>query len=162
MGIIPRDGLYNTISTWDARCWYRNGVEIHFMSEDLARPLVEKYRVHHDHGTTFFGTKGWISVDRGGIYANPPSLLEGEVGSDAILLPKSKNHRRNFLDAIRNRAETISPIESAVRVDTISHLCQMSILLGRAVRWDPEREALIGDSDAERMMARPMRSPWTL
>ncbi|NUN96745.1 MAG: Gfo/Idh/MocA family oxidoreductase [Candidatus Omnitrophica bacterium] len=162
VGIIPSDGLYDTISTWDARCWYRNGVEIHFMSEDLARPIVEKYRVHHDHGTTFFGTEGWISVDRGGIHAGPPALLEAEVGPEGVHLTKSKNHRKNFLEAVRSRGETISPIESAVRVDTLSHLCNMSARLGRPIRWDPDREAPIGDSDAERMMARPMRSPWTV
>ncbi|MHC4326057.1 MAG: hypothetical protein ACYSUX_17445 [Planctomycetota bacterium] len=36
----------------------------------------------------------------------------------------------------------------------------MAILRGRKIRWDPKRERIIGDQEANRMLGRAMRSPW--
>ena len=38
----------------------------------------------------------------------------------------------------------------------------MAQRLGRMVRWDPEKEAVIGDPEAQRMVARSYRAPWVL
>jgi len=91
-GTIPADGLFDTIAEWDVNCQYANGVRMHFMDAITAKPDVSKYRTFKDHGTTFFGTKGWVSVDRGGIYANPPVLLQTVLRPDDIPLYKSNNH----------------------------------------------------------------------
>lgn len=161
-GVIPSDGLFDTISTWDMHCRYKNGVTIHFMSSDIAQPIVERYRPFHDHGTTFFGSEGWVSVDRSGVCSNPASLVDSVIGTHETHLYESDDHRQNFIDCIKSRAKTICPVDQAVRVDTISQLCNIAVRLNRKVRWDPARERILNDSDADRMMSRPMRSPWTL
>jgi len=161
-GTIPTDGLYDTIASWDVFCRYANGVVMRSMSSDISAPAIDKYRPPKEHGTTFFGTEGWISVDRGGVYANPPSLLQSEIRPEEIHLYESDDHRGNFLDCIKSRSQTICPVEAAIRVDTISQLCDMTIRLNRKIRWDPENERIVDDPDAERMLSRPMRSPWTL
>lgn len=161
-GDIPTDGLYSTITSWETTFRYGDGVEVRYVSANRVRPLIEGYRGPHDHGTTFIGDKGWVSVDRSHLLADPPSLLETALGEDAIHLYESENHCQNFIDSIRSRQETVSPIESAVRVDTISQLLNISIRLGRKIHWDPGAEKIIGDPDAERMLSRPMRCPWTL
>jgi glucose-fructose oxidoreductase len=161
-GTIPSDGLYDVIESWDTTLRYADGVEVRYVSSDRVRPLIESYRRPNDHGTTFIGDKGWVSVDRGGLYADPPSLLNSEIGLNEIHLYESGNHWQNFVDCIKSRKETISPIDTAVRVDTLSHLCDIAIRLGRKIRWDPVTERISGDSDAERMLTRPMRAPWTL
>lgn len=71
-----------------------------------------------------------------------------------------KLHVRNFLDCIRTRKEPLSDLESAHRVATVCHLANISLRLGRQLRWDAMREEIIEDVEATRMLARTYRSPW--
>jgi hypothetical protein len=41
----------------------------------------------------------------------------------------------------------------------MSDIC---IRLGRAIRWDPETEQIVGDAEATKMLDRPMRKPYTM
>jgi hypothetical protein len=88
--------------------------------------------------------------------------LQSEIGPNEIHLYESNDQRQNFLDCVRTGKPTVSPIEAAVRSDTISHLCNIVIRTGRKIRWDPNKEVIIGDEDASRMLTRSMRSPWHL
>jgi hypothetical protein len=36
----------------------------------------------------------------------------------------------------------------------------MSLKLGRSIRWDPEKEQVIGDREAAAMCVKPYRAPW--
>ena len=69
-------------------------------------------------------------------------------------------HVRNFLDCIKTGAEPVSDLESAHRVSTACHLVNISLRLGRSVRWDSAREEVVGDPEAARMLVRPYRAPW--
>jgi predicted dehydrogenase len=69
-------------------------------------------------------------------------------------------HVRNFLDCIKSRETPISDLESAHRVSSLCHLANLSLRLGRSLRWDPIAEDVIGDRDASAMLTRPYRSPW--
>lgn len=162
-GVFPKDGLYDTATDWDIRCLYANGVKMRFMSNRVAKPIVEKYHRHFvSHGTTFIGTTGWVSVDRVGIYADPPSLLTSIIAADEIHLYESNNHYKNFVDCIKSRAVTVSGAEAAVQSDIISQLSDIAIRTGRKIKWNPQKEIIIGDEDASRFLMRSMRSPWHL
>jgi len=69
-------------------------------------------------------------------------------------------HARNFLDCVRSRKEPISDLESAHRVATVCHLANLSLRLGRRLRWDATRGEIIDDAEANRMLVRPYRTPW--
>jgi hypothetical protein len=56
----------------------------------------------------------------------------------------------------------VNPLESAIRSDTISHLSDIAIRVGRPLRWNPETETISGDAEASKRLDRPMRSPWTM
>ncbi|MFL5339655.1 MAG: Gfo/Idh/MocA family protein [Gemmataceae bacterium] len=71
-----------------------------------------------------------------------------------------KAHIRNFLDCIKSRQTPPSDLESAHRVATACHLANISLRLGRRVRWDAAREEIVGDAEAGRMLVRPYRPPW--
>jgi predicted dehydrogenase len=71
-----------------------------------------------------------------------------------------RRHARDFLECVRSRREPISDLESSHRVATACHLANLSLRLGRKIRWDAGREAVIGDREAEGMLERPYRAPW--
>ena len=125
--------------------------------------LFMRYRQRwSNHGTTFFGSEGWVSVDRGGIEASSAALYSVEFGPSDKRLYKSAHHQRNFIDCVKSRSETISPFEAAIRSDTISHLSDIVVRKRRPIEWDPKQEQIVGDADAARLLARPMRKKWAV
>jgi hypothetical protein len=48
------------------------------------------------------------------------------------------------------------------RVATVCHLANLSIKLGRKLKWDPVKEEFVGDAGAMAMMDRKRRDPWQL
>jgi len=161
-GMLPKAcGLFSTVYNWDIRCRYESGVRLRFMSHRPAEPVVRSYRKRwSDHGTTFFGGRGWISVDRRGVEASDPELLSKSSGSSGNRVTKSDSHSRNFLDCVKSRNDTVSPFESAIRSDTISHMSDLVVRTGRKIRWDPVREELIEDEAANRLLKRTQRAPY--
>jgi predicted dehydrogenase len=75
-------------------------------------------------------------------------------------LDQFRRHARAFLDCVRTRDEPISDLETGHRVATACHLANLSLRLGRKLRWDAQRETVVGDPAAETLLARPYRSPW--
>ncbi len=61
---------------------------------------------------------------------------------------------------MKSRATPISDLESGHRVATACHLANISLRIGRKVRWDGERETIVGDEEAARMLVREYRAPW--
>jgi hypothetical protein len=165
-GVLPKDGLCDTPVTWRVEHLYANGVRmIHMDSRHTEKefpqfitPVLE----NRGCGILFIGSDGWVIVSRGGLDAQPKSLLQTTFGSNEPRLPVSNNHKRNFLDCVRTRQETICPIDTAVRSDTICHLDDLAIRLGRKLHWDPAREQFVNDAEANRLLTRPLRSPWRL
>jgi len=71
-----------------------------------------------------------------------------------------KQHVRDFLDCIKSRKEPISDLESGHRVATACHLANLSLRLGRRIRWDADKEAILDDAEAAKLLVRPYRAPW--
>jgi predicted dehydrogenase len=161
-GIIPADGLADTAIAWEIEHTYANGVKMIHASTRIAARRAKQFAVRNGPGILFIGSEGWVLVGRGYLAAEPKPLLTATIGPDEIRLPASNNHRRNFIECVKSRRRTICPVETAARSDTICHLDDIAIRLGRKLKWDPEREEFINDETANRMLTRPMRSPWRL
>jgi predicted dehydrogenase len=71
-----------------------------------------------------------------------------------------RRHVRNFLDCVKSRRTPISDLESSHRVVTACHLANLSLRLGRKLRWDAARETIADDPEAARWLERPYRPPW--
>lgn len=160
-GSLPPAGtLWDTVESWDVACTYADGVELRNMGHRVAEPVVRNYRVWRDHGTTFHGSEGWVSVDRTGMYSSDKNLASATLPENSVRLRAAKSHARDFVDCIRSRAETISPLEAAIRCDTISHLSDLSVRFGREIRWDALNEKIVADAEAEKALDRGVRGRW--
>jgi len=69
-------------------------------------------------------------------------------------------HWRNFLDMIETRGRPVSDIEEGYITAASCILANMSCKLGRTLVWDPQKGQVVGDDEANRLLARPHRSPW--
>lgn len=144
-----KEKLYNTATDFTFDALYANGVT-----------LTVSSRVRG--GVTFQGTEGWVWVNRGAIETSSQALLDYTPEPGEIVYDKSDNHYRNFIDCVLSRKQPIAPIEQAHRSITIAHLGNISLRLGRDLRWDPVTERITGDDAANAMLSRPMRKPWSL
>ncbi len=145
---IPTEGRNNVVMQWDVKIRFANGVKMTF-------------KPGGDH-TRFIGTKGWVGISRGGIKAEPESLLSVKLGPNDKHLIQSRSHGGNFIEAVRTRQAPVSNIEDAVHSDIISHISDIAIRMKRKIVWDPAREEIIGDPEAARLLTRATREPWQL
>lgn len=150
-GEFPRDGLWNTATSYHIRHRYANSIEWILTSEA-------------PRGIKFEGTEGWIFVHIHGakLEAEPKSVITSVIGPDEIHLHESLDHHLDFLQAVRTRQDPVAPVEAGHKTATFCHIGNIALLLGRKVVWDPEAEQFINDEQANRMLSRPMRSPWHL
>jgi Oxidoreductase family, NAD-binding Rossmann fold/Oxidoreductase family, C-terminal alpha/beta domain len=153
-GVIPSDGLYDTVYNWD--------MKIKLGDVDLIfRPGADR--------TKFIGSDGWIQVARGADrnLASDPALVPTKPAEPLTpnddSLQVSRSHSGNFAQAIKARKAPVSNIRDAVRSDVISLLCDIAVRTGQIVTWDPAKKELVKPSaDAQAMFSRKMRAPWTL
>jgi hypothetical protein len=116
-------------------------------------------------GTKWIGTDGWVWVDRGGFDASNAEWKSMKRLPDDVLkvkLPESRDHYRNFLESVKSRKPTITPVETAHRSLVPGHLGLISMLVGRKIRWDAKRERIVGDEEASKLLTREYRAPWKL
>ena len=153
-GDYPKDGIFNTPWQYKVTTKYANG---------LTMIIANDKQLKHGMGTCWYGDKGWFHVTRDEpIHASDKSILDEVIGPNEIHLYESIDHHQNFIDCVKSRRETITPAEVAHRSLTPALLGEISMLTGRKLKWDPEKEVIIGDDEANRMLSRPMRSPWHL
>jgi predicted dehydrogenase len=77
------------------------------------------------------------------------------AGEDTMALNK-----RNWIDCIRSRQRPLCDVEDGHHVAVACNLANMSVKLGRSIRWDPDKQVVIGDKEAAAMCLRPYREPW--
>jgi len=112
-------------------------------------------------GTTFIGTKGKVSVNRGKLVTEPAELAESPlVAAELTQLYRSSNHTKNFLECMKSRELPICDVEIGHRSATVCHLGNLVARLGRPVKWDPVTESCPDDVEAQAMTDREYRSPW--
>lgn len=68
----------------------------------------------------------------------------------------------NFGQAVKARKLAGGHAEAAHRTATLFHLANIAIRTGRKLRYDPVKEEIVGDEEANRLVYQPMRAPWRL
>lgn len=171
------DGICDTATIWEMDYRFANGLTMKFVgapnggnrNESTGEPFLhseewkQRYRRITTHGTAFEGGDGWVHVDRDGINLQREDLIDTNADEFKVKLPRSSGHVRSFLESVRSRAATVSNIDSALRADTLCHLADIAMRLGRKMTFDFRKERFSPDASANaKLKARPMRKPWHL
>lgn len=149
-GYPTRDDSYNSANDYAVICKFDNGTEMNITSRG-------------DNGILFEGSKGRIFVSRGKITGTPiENQWDKDLFGDSDLrrLYKDKppeGHKNNFYRCIREGGLTISDVFSHVQAMNTCHLAAIAARFGRAIKWDPKNEKIVGDEQAAGLFARTQR-----
>ncbi|MCP5532948.1 MAG: Gfo/Idh/MocA family oxidoreductase [Akkermansiaceae bacterium] len=114
------------------------------------------------HMIRFIGSEGEVLVSRGKVASSPKELVRHRYGPNDVQVYESKDHRVNFIESIRSRKPTICPASVGHRSGTICQLSGIAERLGRALKWDPAAEQIVGDNEARAMQDRPRREGYEM
>ena len=150
----PHEAIWNTATTFHLSFRYASGLTTELFTDAP--------------GLKFEGTDGWL-LSRGWratATSNRPELL-------ATILPVEQQLRRprtdgsggehmEFTDAIKERRQAYALAEIGHRTISVAHISNIAMMLGRKLRWDPDKEEFPGDDEANAMLRREQRKPWTI
>jgi len=124
-----------------------------------------------DHGVAFHGNDGVLVVDRGGWEVYPETERKDRKRAYKTAgVPRQGagnqdyhfQHVKNFIDCVQSRKRPNSDVEIGHNSMIACHLGNIAFRLGRQVKWDVEKERVIGDTEAQQYVMREYRSPWKL
>jgi predicted dehydrogenase len=152
----PKEDVFNTAT--------RYRIELKY-PQDIHMTIAGGY-YEIEEGTKWIGTDGWVQTSNwGGFTCSNPEWREGKNLPDElrkVKLYESPGHVRNFLDCVKSRQPTITPVETAHHSVIPGHLGLISMLTGRKLQWSVAKEEIIGDADASKLLTREYRAPWKL
>ena len=114
------------------------------------------------YGTKFIGSEGWIFSENDKLLASDTNILRIKPKDGDVRLFESKNHHRNFIDAVLSRGPVAAPASIAHRTATACYLGSLAAALKRPLKFDPAAETFPGDDEANRMLLKPMREAWKI
>ena len=146
----PINAQYNVPNKFEFNCTYADGLEI---------AVADKFHM----GSKWYGEDGkWIQVWRGGLKASDPAILREQMGPGDDPLYTSRDHHGNFVDCVKNRKLTITPVETAQRSISVALLGEIAMMTGRKINWNPVTEEIANDPSASALLGRSYREPWVL
>ena len=128
---------------------------------------------------TFYGDKGtlkvsvngydFISSDKGAepIHKDVDFELDkypqdkNEKGIELFASPAVRYHMKDLLANIESRGRPVADVEEGYISTASCVLANISMQLGRSLAWDPAAGKVVGDDEANRLLRRPYRAPWT-
>jgi predicted dehydrogenase len=128
-------------------------------------------------GATFYGDKGTLKVGVMGydflplgggqpVHKDVTYELEQypedktEKDLEKHVAPAIRHHMQNFLASIDARSRPVSDIEQGYISTASCILANNSMKLGRSLAWDPEKQLVVGDSEANALLSREYRAPY--
>ncbi len=109
------------------------------------------------------GNVAWpVGFDRSArVPAKPRCEAMGETGLH-IDPSCQEAHIQAFLESMRSRKRPNADVEIGYRSVSACHVGTIAYRLGRKVRWDAAAGTFHGDAEAQAMMSKSYRQPWTL
>ena len=158
-GYAVQKDRYNTATKFNFTVTYPGGTEMIIRNDT-------------DNGVLITGEKGRIFVNRKKLVGKPVEDMENNpLPEEAIAkvyknLPMESNERKqhwaNFLHCHRNKLEPISDVHTHMQMLNVCHLAGISARFGRSLKWDDDKEMIVGDDEANAFLSRPYRSGYEI
>ncbi|MBU4271992.1 MAG: Gfo/Idh/MocA family oxidoreductase [Planctomycetes bacterium] len=183
----PGPEYFNTPDRFFSRMAYPNGVEVLYFAslsqrarfgddvgkheetspEQVAwlfgKDAPEEIKTCNRDGVMFIGEKGRVFVNRGGVYGKPvEELKENPLPADAWRAYPSDDHMADFFECVKTRKQPVAPVQVEHRTITACHLTNISLRLNRKIAWDPEKQRIVGDDEADAWQKRRQRAPYVV
>ncbi len=168
-GVAPKGGLWdsavlmNVVYTFKDPDWVLTWSQPGEPAPPEERTSDEARIVRPGYGAVYRGDHGTFVHwgGDGGTWAERKAR-EWKPGPGAKDVFRSPGHKEDWFNGIRTGAKTVMNIEAGVGVAFLCILGNLSFVLGRALRWDAEKQEIVGDEQARRLMSRPQRHPYHL
>jgi predicted dehydrogenase len=170
-GLYVRHGIEDTPDVIQVTYEYKNwtlsyeGIQLNTFGTG---PRIPNGRVPYNatgpyarpHGEAFYGTKGTIFSDRVGYELFPAGGGEPRSVNGA---DRTDLHAANFIECVRSRKRPVADVEIGHKSSIVCHLGNISYRVGgRKLRWDADKEQIVGDDEAAKLLWREPRKPWDL
>lgn len=114
-----------------------------------------------DSGAEFYGSKGQMFLSRRG----KMEILSKDNKPISIHVPlEGQNdtaHVKNFCESIRGNAKLTADALTGHLSTSLCHLGNIATRLGRSLNFDPQKEKIIGDEEANALVRREYRDHWS-
>lgn len=129
------------------------------------RKFADNNNEKHKLGAYFYGEKGVLHIGwRDGWTFYPANPKEPATHGDHQLQePDGHNIAllwADFIDAIDKKRKPVADIEVGHRSSCLPMLGMLSWKAGRSIQWDAEKEVIVGDAEASKLLSREYRGPW--
>ncbi|MFK7766613.1 MAG: Gfo/Idh/MocA family protein [Mariniblastus sp.] len=154
---------YNAAVTFDIDLTFGNGSVLNVTDNYVSDDEKTKF----GNGILFEGSRGRIFVNRGKLQGKSVDALTDEDNKNLDVavskLYKDKpitSHMRNFFDCIKDRSEPISDVYTHHRTMTSCHMCNIVLMVGEELKWDPTKEKFIDNDIANSLTSRQHRETY--
>ncbi|MFQ5998870.1 MAG: gfo/Idh/MocA family oxidoreductase, partial [Candidatus Bathyarchaeia archaeon] len=108
-------------------------------------------------------TKGGQFQDRGALMEPAEkSRKTPEEGMRNTPTESAANLITNFLDCVKSRKKPLCDLEVGHRSNSFSLLANISEEVGTRIEWDPQKERVINNKEANELLHYEYRKPWKL
>jgi predicted dehydrogenase len=113
----PAEAIWNTCTKYKIQLTY---------PQDVVMTIAGGYNEIKG-GAKWIGTEGWVWVDRGGFDASNVDWFSQSEDQFKVKLYRSDNHQRNFIDCVKSRKPTITPVRTGHHSAIPGHLGLISM-----------------------------------
>jgi predicted dehydrogenase len=152
---------YNAATKFSIDLTFDNGSVLNVNHEYVSGDGKTKF----PNGILFEGSRGRIFVNRGKLTGKPVEALteaDNQRLNDAIaILYRNKpitSHMQNFFECVKDRSQPVSDVYTHHRTMSSCHMCNIALMVGEELEWDPNKEVFVGNETANKLMSRPSRS----
>jgi hypothetical protein len=168
-GTVPTRGLWDSAMDMEVTYQFKNpdwtllwaqpGEKIPYFDDEKRKRLG----IRDGYGAVYHGDKDKLVVWVGDSQVfTELKAVNFKTPANGVEVYKSPGHYEDWFMGIRTGRKTIMNIQAGAATAFLTVLGNLSLILGRTLRWDPVKQEILGDEQARRMMSRAQRYPYHL